>query len=244
LLERKVILYTENISILSSCVLGLQTLLYPFQWQHALITILPQNLTEICQAPIPVLVGVTEPINFDIEDGIVIDLNSRTIAQKCGDEATILPSSLSDSLKLSLKMVDCIDQGKMLSSVLIAEAFLRCFVELFVGYKHKHFDKKLFIESHSSQSYRLFLEWFVETAMFRHFVHQKFEQNTSDAANENKFYDLFDSRILKSEHEPASARQNIESIMDNFRVLNKKGKTFKNRFRDFISSSSSSNNSN
>lgn len=140
LLERKVILYTENISILSSCVLGLQTLLYPFQWQHTIITILPESLVDICQAPIPVLAGLLEAINFDIEDGIVIDLNSRTLVQKCGDETTILPSSLMHSLKVSLEMVDLLDQGKMLSSVLIAEAFLRCFVELFVGYKHKHFD--------------------------------------------------------------------------------------------------------
>lgn len=140
LLERKVILYTENISILSSCVLGLQTLLYPFQWQHTIITILPESLVDICQAPIPVLAGLLEPITFDIEDGIVIDLNNRSLVQKCGDETTILPTSLSQSLKISLEMVDLLDQGKMLSSVLIAEAFLRCFVELFVGYKYKHFD--------------------------------------------------------------------------------------------------------
>lgn len=140
LLERKVILHTQNISILSSCVLGLQTLLYPFQWQHTIITILPDSLVDICQAPIPVLAGLLEPITFDIEDGIVIDLDYKTLVQKCGDETTILPSSLSHSLKVSLEMVDLLDQGKMLSSVLIAEAFLRCFVELFVGYKYTYFD--------------------------------------------------------------------------------------------------------
>lgn len=268
LLERKVILFTENISILSSCVLGLQTLLYPFQWQHALITILPQNLTEICQAPIPVLAGMLEPITFDIEDGIVIDLNKRILLQKCGDETTILPNSLSTSLKVSLEMVDLLDQGKMLSSVLIAEAFLRCFIELFVGYKHRHFDvsfienyfffckffsnffrfffrpqKKLFIESHASQSYRLFLEWFVETAMFRQFVHQKFGTNNVTATEmEHKFYDLFDSRILKSENESAATQHNMEMIMKNCRVINKKAKTFKDRFKDFISSNNHNSN--
>ncbi|XP_031632575.1 uncharacterized protein LOC116346580 [Contarinia nasturtii] len=255
LLERKVILFTENISILASCVLGLQTLLYPFQWQHTIITILPESLVDICQAPIPVLAGVLEPINFDIEDGIVVDLNTRTLVQKCGDETTILPNSLSHSLKVSLEMVDLLDQGKMLSSVLIAEAFLRCFVELFVGYKYSHFDKKLFIESHSSQSYRLFLEWFVETAMFRHFVHQKFTQKdmvasaglsvtTVEWMGASKFYDLFDSRIMKNENESHSTQQNMEMIMKNCKVINKKGKTFKDRFRDFISSSSSNSTNN
>lgn len=105
--------------------------------------------------------------------------------------------------------------------------------------------KKLFIESHSSQSYRLFLEWFVETAMFRHFVNQKFTQHenanafsTSWTADSN-FYDLFDSRILKSENESSSSQQNMEMIMKNCKVINKKAKTFKDRFKDFISSNNS-----
>lgn len=143
LLERKVILYGKNISILSSCVLGLQTILYPFQWQHTLVTLLPHSLIEVCQAPLPLLTGVLDEINVDIEDGIVIDLDGRLVLQKCGDETTILPSTLRESLKVSLEMVDLLDQGKMLSSVLIAEAFLRVFVELFAGYKNKIFDVSL-----------------------------------------------------------------------------------------------------
>lgn len=145
LLERKVVLFTENISILSSCVLGLQTLLYPFQWQYTLVTVLPQDLAEICQAPTPVLAGMLESIAFDIEDAIVINLDNRAVTQKCGDEKTILPSTLNESLRISLDMVDLLNQGKMLSSVLIAEAFLRFFVELFLGYNNKHFDVSLSI---------------------------------------------------------------------------------------------------
>lgn len=140
LLERKVILYGKNISILSSCVLGLQTILYPFQWQHTLVTLLPHSLIEVCQAPLPLLTGVLDEINVDIEDGIIIDLDTRQVLQKCGDETTILPSTLRESLKVSLELVDLLDQGKMLSSVLIAEAFLRFFVELFAGYKSKTFE--------------------------------------------------------------------------------------------------------
>lgn len=140
LLERKVILYGKNISILSSCVLGLQTILYPFQWQHTLVTLLPHSLIEVCQAPLPLLTGVLDEINVDIEDGIIVDLDTRQVLQKCGDETTILPSTLRESLKVSLELVDLLDQGKMLSSVLIAEAFLRFFVELFAGYKSKTFE--------------------------------------------------------------------------------------------------------
>lgn len=131
LLERKVILYSKSISLLSSCVQGLETILYPFQWQYSMVTLLPQSLMEICQAPFPVLAGVLDQIQFDIEDGLLVNLDERKILQKCGDETTILPKSLRRSLRVSLDMVDILDHGKLLSNVLIAEAFLRFFVELF-----------------------------------------------------------------------------------------------------------------
>lgn len=141
LLERKVILYSRSITLLSACVMGLQTLLYPFQWQYTMITLLPTSLMEICQAPFPVLAGVLERPTVSatdsagIEDGILVDLDAREMREKCGDEASILPSQLRRSLMVSLEMVDILDQGKMLSSVLIAEAFLRFFIELFAGQK-------------------------------------------------------------------------------------------------------------
>lgn len=137
LLERKVILYSKNVALLSSSVLGLQTILYPFQWQYTLVTLLPQGMTEISQAPFPVLAGVLEEISGDMEDGILVNLDTKSIQKKCGDENTILPAALRNSLLVSLEMVDILDQGKMLSSVLIAEAFLRFFVELFAGSKNQ-----------------------------------------------------------------------------------------------------------
>lgn len=140
LLERKVILFSQHISQLTSCVLGLQTVLYPFQWQHTLVTILPHELVEVCQAPFPVLAGMLEPLTIEVEDAIAFNLDTKAVTQKCDDEATILPAALRDALKVSLDMVDLLDQGRMLSSVLIAEAFLRFFVELFAGYKPKVFD--------------------------------------------------------------------------------------------------------
>lgn len=102
----------------------------------------------------------------------------------------------------------------------------------------------MFVESHTSQSYRLFLEWFVETAMFRHFVHQKFADKRVDGSNdievERTFYDLFDSRILKSESDSNTTQHNIEMIMKKCRVIKKK-KTFKDRFKDLFGNSSNNN---
>lgn len=82
----------------------------------------------------------------------------------------------------------------------------------------------------------------METAMFRHFVYQKFghDNEVIETMVESKFYDLFDSRVLKSENESNATQQNMEMIMKNCRVINKKAKTFKDRFKDFISSSNNS----
>lgn len=243
LLERKVILFGENIAIVTSCVLGLQTILYPFKWQHTLVTILPENLLEICQAPFPVLAGTLTGIEYELEDGLVIDVDRRLLVQHCGDEFTILPPSLRSSLLMSLEMVNLIDQGKMLSNVLIAEAFLRFFVELFANYKQKTFNKEVFIESHPLASVNLFLEWFVETSFFRHILHNKAQFKSGNLAVERvlvdeqleaNYYDLFDAKLLEKAENKSKTDQSIENIMKNCKLINKKTKTFKERFKHFF----------
>ncbi|KAL5289302.1 DENND1A.2 family protein [Megaselia abdita] len=113
LLERKVILQSSNISMLSKSIIALQTILYPFQWQFTIVTIIPSFLIHICEAPFPVIAGVLEEVPFEVEDGIVINLDTKRIVQTCNDEQTIIPDSLRESLRLSLEMVDLIDQGEI-----------------------------------------------------------------------------------------------------------------------------------
>lgn len=243
LLERKVVLFGKNITTVSNCVLGLQTILYPFKWQYTLITILPESLLEICQAPFPVLAGTVHPLDYEIEDGLVIDLDKKVLVQHCGDEMTILPPNLRSSLLLSLEMVNLIDQGKMLSNVLIAEAFLRFFVELFANYKSKQFERQAFIRSHPTQSVNLFLEWFAETSLFRHFLNNKLLVRGDQARDsflidnqlEASYYALFDAKLLeKAENKTSKADQSIENVIKNCKLINKKAKTVKERFKHFF----------
>lgn len=240
--ERKVILVSKNISTVTNCVLGLQTILYPFKWQYTLVTILPDNLLEICQAPFPVLAGTFGTIEYELEDGLVIDVDKKVLVQHCGDELTILPPSLRASLLLSLKMVNLIDQGKMLSNVLIAEAFLRFFVELFANYKSHPFEKDMFVQSHPNATVNLFLEWFVETAMFRHFQNNKIfkpdnklvDSTLLEKHTDGNFYAVFDAKLRERAQNNSKTDQNIENIVKNCKLINKKGKTFKERFKHFF----------
>ena len=45
--------------MLSSAILGFNSLLYPFKWCLALVPILPHPLIEMLEAPLPLLVGIT-----------------------------------------------------------------------------------------------------------------------------------------------------------------------------------------
>ena len=46
--------------MLSSCILGLNSLLYPFKWCLALVPVLPRPLIDMLEAPVPILVGITK----------------------------------------------------------------------------------------------------------------------------------------------------------------------------------------
>lgn len=78
LLEYSVVFVGRDLGTLTSCVLGLQSLLRPFKWPHAIIPILPPRLTEILEAPIPLLAGLprdTHPHAQKCPDTIWINLN-------------------------------------------------------------------------------------------------------------------------------------------------------------------------
>ena len=78
LLERKLIFVSQNLrfgfiqfgfptnvvnrffprSVLSLCIDAVQSMLYPFVWQHTIVPVLPQSMTEIASAPTPFILGL------------------------------------------------------------------------------------------------------------------------------------------------------------------------------------------
>lgn len=55
--EHKVLVVSDHVNIVSSCVLALTTLLYPLQWAGPVITVLPPRLDELLDAPVPLIAG-------------------------------------------------------------------------------------------------------------------------------------------------------------------------------------------
>jgi len=60
MLERRIVFVSSNVGYLSACVLSVVPLLHPFIWQGAYVPVLPNNLREYLQAPVPYIMGVHE----------------------------------------------------------------------------------------------------------------------------------------------------------------------------------------
>lgn len=73
--------------------------------------------------------------------------------------------------------------------------------------------------------------------MFRHFMNTKFLlDDEGDASGDSYDYALFDARLLEKSENKTNIDDNIEIIMKNSKIINKKAKTFKDRFKEFIHS--------
>jgi len=82
--EQKVLLVSSQYSILTMCAETLLSLLFPLQWSHLYIPLLPRFLSPMLDAPIPYLVGVIRE-NWVIAEKnlsaetIVVDLDSNDV---------------------------------------------------------------------------------------------------------------------------------------------------------------------
>ncbi|XP_020644665.2 DENN domain-containing protein 5B isoform X1 [Pogona vitticeps] len=58
LLEMQILLYSQDYQRLMTVAEGIITLLFPFQWQHVYVPILPASLLHFLDAPVPYLMGL------------------------------------------------------------------------------------------------------------------------------------------------------------------------------------------
>jgi hypothetical protein len=81
LCERRLIFIATDVGTLSCGVNAAQAMLYPFQWPHMFIPLLPSKLLSYAAAPTPYMIGVRRyllPLLFKeaIDDVIIVDLDS------------------------------------------------------------------------------------------------------------------------------------------------------------------------
>ena len=82
LAERKIVLYSNNYSILCPIAEALRNLMFPLQWQFAFIPVLPSKLSYIVNAPVPLIVGMHRSFLDEVRvdhEVVLVDLDRNRI---------------------------------------------------------------------------------------------------------------------------------------------------------------------
>lgn len=82
LAERKIIMYANDVSLLTPCAEALRTLLFPLTWQFAFVPVLPSKLSYVLKAPVPLIVGMHRSFLDEARvdhDVVMVDLDRNDI---------------------------------------------------------------------------------------------------------------------------------------------------------------------
>ncbi|KAG8657110.1 hypothetical protein MANES_03G039600v8 [Manihot esculenta] len=82
LLEKQIVVVCSNLGILSALVLSIIPLIRPYQWQSLLMPILPDDMLDFLDAPVPYIVGVknkTSEVQSKLTNSILVDANKGQV---------------------------------------------------------------------------------------------------------------------------------------------------------------------
>ncbi|XWS70086.1 hypothetical protein CRYUN_Cryun03dG0018900 [Craigia yunnanensis] len=82
LLEKQIVVVCLNLGILSATVLSIVPLIRPYQWQSLLMPVLPDDMLDFLDAPVPYIVGVknkTSEVQSKLANVILVDANKNQI---------------------------------------------------------------------------------------------------------------------------------------------------------------------
>jgi len=109
LLEMRIIMVSKNLSVLSSCILAIYSMIYPFSWQHVFIPILPLTLMEYAAAPVPFIIGILHQsldqlFTLPLEEALIMDIDKGKFLKK-PKISHIIPKSSINKLSTTLKAI-------------------------------------------------------------------------------------------------------------------------------------------
>ncbi|MQM12290.1 hypothetical protein Taro_045206 [Colocasia esculenta] len=82
LLEKQIVVVCSNLGILSAVVLSAIPLIRPYQWQSLLMPVLPNDMLDFLDAPVPYIVGIkhkTAEVQSKLSNVILIDANKNQV---------------------------------------------------------------------------------------------------------------------------------------------------------------------
>ena len=152
--ERRIVVTSRSIPALSNAVIAATAMIWPFQWSHIALPVLPLTFIDYLTAPMPFLVGLPHSMMHHMEkmagamdEVVLIDIDSGTVEVPNGDneDAEQLPPrsrrslfedimAIRDSLPTS---VDDAVWGKAPqgSNGRIVGALRKFFLSIFAGYR-------------------------------------------------------------------------------------------------------------
>lgn len=179
LFERRIIVTSEKLSLLTAVVHGSVALLYPMQWQHIFVPILPPHLLDYCCAPMPFLLGIHSSMMAKVRqmpmNEVVIlnaDTNEIEFDQK---DMECFPSKITKRLHKHLQRTD-----KALNKY-VSQLFLKALADLIGGYRDALkfidtpkggrivFDDEMFLNTRVG-SMKVFLDQILDLQSFRQFI--------------------------------------------------------------------------
>ncbi|XP_036284504.1 DENN domain-containing protein 5A isoform X7 [Pipistrellus kuhlii] len=199
LLEFQILLYSQHYQRLMTVAETITALMFPFQWQHVYVPILPASLLHFLDAPVPYLMGLH---SNGLDDRSKLELPQEL-------EVREDPSSNKD-----LK-VQCDEEELRIYqlNIQIREVFANRFTQMFADYEvfviqpsqdkeswfnnreqMQNFDKASFL-SDQPEPYLPFLSRFLETQMFASFIDNKIMFHDDD--DKDPVLRVFDSRVDK-----------------------------------------------
>lgn len=104
LLERKIFLLSKSKTILNKICLALTSLLFPYNWNHVFIPILPLKCKGCADAFVPLIMGICFSIEISElpEDAFVVNIDINSVV-KNNEKIPKLPTKLADKLNKKLE---------------------------------------------------------------------------------------------------------------------------------------------
>lgn len=222
LVERRIIFVANSLPVLSSSVQAAVAFLYPFNWQHIFIPVLPTSLLSFCCAPMPFVVGILrtsldEVLQLPMDEVLIVDIdNNCFLSVPEGNDLELLPQNywlplknvlhstrkdIKRSKKKRKKNVDakleasCQEYEAKQAAMKLSEIFLEFFMYMFSDWK-EFVDGKDFDRQQFVDSCEPeivdFMNMMCGSQMFERFVQERI-------MDDDAVYGTFDKRVESNE---------------------------------------------
>lgn len=136
--SKRIVCFSNSLSKLTKCCLGLSVLMYPFMWPYPFVSLMPSSwLHDLLDSPCPYIYGclyeTKQQLSTIDRDSIYVDLDLNTIDVGIED-GFVLPLDLRQTLQASLEYLTrfrLIKINTNLLNIAVSEACIHVFIELF-----------------------------------------------------------------------------------------------------------------